>query len=41
MELPTVTYLATQLNARGYDIDKGITDVDVLVKEIARIKGVE
>ncbi|MBR7141557.1 MAG: energy-coupling factor transporter ATPase [Clostridia bacterium] len=40
MELPTVTYLATQLNARGYDIDKGITDVDVLVKEIARIKGV-
>jgi len=32
--------LATQLNARGYDIDKGITDIDTLVREIARVKGV-
>lgn len=40
MELPTITYLATQLNARGYDIDKGITDIDTLVREIARVKGV-
>lgn len=39
MELPTVTHIATSLNAKGYDIDKGITDIDILVDEIARIKG--
>ncbi len=39
MELPTVTHIATYLNGRGWDIDKGITDIDALVDEIVRIKG--
>ena len=39
LELPTVTAVATELNRRGYDVARGITDIDEKVGRVAALKG--